>query len=637
MSRRLKVLISAYACEPGKGSEPEVGWQWAMHMAQFHDVIVLTRANNRQNIERELAPLHGKQPIPEFVYHDEGPLLLEIKRSLKTHKLYYLIWQRSAHEIVAQLEHTHHFDLLHHVTFAGFRFPTAIWGHGVPSVWGPIGGMESVPFGLLPWNHPRSLLEEVARNYNNLFQLGPANVLAKRARASTTILTSTAETQLALKQLGFQAQLMPTIGLDTSRLAAPPPKSTEAGPLRLLFVGNIITLKGVDLALHALKESGTNARFTLIGGGNFLTEAKRLTEELQLTTQVEFKPRIAREQVLQTYRDYDVFLFPSLHDTGGYAVIEAMLNALPVICLDCGGPALAVEVGCGIKAPLGTRTSVISNLAAAIQRYDRDRALVHDHGEAARHSIIRRYDWQKKAEQMNTVYAGTLETAAQPEHQKRLRAGYSGVGSVPKFLSKLFSSKGVAASFLILLLVGTLGFISTNFLRSKARELVEDNLPSLSFAGAANANLAQGFNRTVLLVVTDDAQRRAQLEAEIKEFTRLTSKYLNDYEKQISNPADRQRFAQLQQSRDEYIQLRDHVIEQAKQGERATALAEINAKLLTAYDRYKDAGEAVLAYEIAEGRNRGQTIMRVGAVTQIVVVGISLILFLLGFFIGLFK
>ena len=34
MSRRLQVLLSAFACEPEKGSEPEVGWQWALQMVR---------------------------------------------------------------------------------------------------------------------------------------------------------------------------------------------------------------------------------------------------------------------------------------------------------------------------------------------------------------------------------------------------------------------------------------------------------------------------------------------------------------------------------------------------------------------------------------------------------------------------
>ena len=50
--KKLKILLSAYACEPNKGSEPEVGWQWALNLSEEgHDVYVITRTNNRRNID----------------------------------------------------------------------------------------------------------------------------------------------------------------------------------------------------------------------------------------------------------------------------------------------------------------------------------------------------------------------------------------------------------------------------------------------------------------------------------------------------------------------------------------------------------------------------------------------------------
>ena len=50
----MKILVSAYACEPGKGSEPGAGWLWARAAARRHEVWVLTRANNREAIEAAL-------------------------------------------------------------------------------------------------------------------------------------------------------------------------------------------------------------------------------------------------------------------------------------------------------------------------------------------------------------------------------------------------------------------------------------------------------------------------------------------------------------------------------------------------------------------------------------------------------
>ena len=48
----MRILVSAYACEPGRGSEPGVGWHFAEEMSKRHSLTVVTRANNRSAIER---------------------------------------------------------------------------------------------------------------------------------------------------------------------------------------------------------------------------------------------------------------------------------------------------------------------------------------------------------------------------------------------------------------------------------------------------------------------------------------------------------------------------------------------------------------------------------------------------------
>src|SRR6185437_13826474 len=80
MSRRMRVLLSAFACEPHKGSEPEVGWQWAMQMARFHDVTVLTQSKNRAGIESALKSLGGKRPEPHFIYFDLPKWLQRLRK-----------------------------------------------------------------------------------------------------------------------------------------------------------------------------------------------------------------------------------------------------------------------------------------------------------------------------------------------------------------------------------------------------------------------------------------------------------------------------------------------------------------------------------------------------------------------------
>jgi glycosyltransferase involved in cell wall biosynthesis len=408
MSRRKRVLLSAFACEPYKGSEPEVGWQWAMQISRFHDVTVLTRHQYRVPVEKVLNTLPADRPKPDFIYFDLPEWTQRFSKSSVGIRTYYVFWQKKVRGVISQLHREKPFDVMHHVTFATFRYPTAIWGHGVPSIWGPIGGIESSPKQLFPWEHPVSLGVEALRNLNNWIQSAPFAKLPQRAAASTKTLVSTMEMQKALAKFGFESQLMPTIGLETEKLSHQSHRQSE-GPLKLLFVGKLIALKGIDLALRALKASGTNATFTLIGTGNYQATAERTARNLGLGERVVFLGQLPREKVLEIYQEFDVMMFPSLHDTGGFAVIEAMFNELPVICLDCAGPAVAVREGCGVKVSVQqNRQRVIEDLAAGIRRYDQDRQLLLSQGKAARQSILENYDWDKKGEQMNKVYEELL-------------------------------------------------------------------------------------------------------------------------------------------------------------------------------------------------------------------------------------
>ena len=53
--RRLKALVSAYACSPLRGGEYGIGWGWAEAISKYHDLWVLTGDEWRQEIEAELS------------------------------------------------------------------------------------------------------------------------------------------------------------------------------------------------------------------------------------------------------------------------------------------------------------------------------------------------------------------------------------------------------------------------------------------------------------------------------------------------------------------------------------------------------------------------------------------------------
>ncbi len=144
----MKVLISAYACEPNKGSEPGVGWNWARAAAAQHDVWVLTRSNNRT--PWRLRSSHEPTPSLHFVYLDLPPWLRFWKRGRHGVRLYYNLWQLAAGTKARRMHAERQFDVVHHVTFANAWLPALVCSTPAPFVLGPVSGGQSVPLRLLP-------------------------------------------------------------------------------------------------------------------------------------------------------------------------------------------------------------------------------------------------------------------------------------------------------------------------------------------------------------------------------------------------------------------------------------------------------------------------------------------------------
>src|SRR4051812_41404394 len=97
----MKILLSAYACEPNKGSEPGVGWNWALALSERgYNVHVLTRSNNREAIERVRMRPDSRLT---FYYYDLPQRLRFWKHWPGGIYLYYLWWQIGAYSVARKL------------------------------------------------------------------------------------------------------------------------------------------------------------------------------------------------------------------------------------------------------------------------------------------------------------------------------------------------------------------------------------------------------------------------------------------------------------------------------------------------------------------------------------------------------
>lgn len=412
MSKTL--LLSAYACEPHKGSEPAVGWQWALESARLgHEVWVITRRNNEPFIRQALE--QSPQPNLRFVFYDLPAGLRKWKRGSRGIHLYYLLWQWGAYLEAKALAKRISFDWVHHVTFVSIRQPSFMGLLGIPFIFGPVAGGESAPFSLRKGYPLKGWLRDLARDVLNLgVRFDPFMHLTFR-KAQHILATSEQTRALIPRAYWPKSQVQLAIGIESPTQE----KGVRPEGNRFLYVGNLLYLKGMHLGLQAfarLLEPCPEARLTMVGSGPEEGRLRALAEKLGIAHAIDWRPWMERAEVLKLYSQHHALLFPSLHDSGGMVVLEALTHGLPVVCLDLGGPGVIVDETCGkvIRTQGRSEHQVVADLAQAMAQ------LASDEQEWARCSDGA---WQRaKQHQWRSIVASTYERLnLQPAPEKAPR------------------------------------------------------------------------------------------------------------------------------------------------------------------------------------------------------------------------
>lgn len=406
----MKVLISAYSCEPGQGSERGIGWNIARQVAFHHEVWVLTRPDeSRAAIEDELA----RNPVPNlhFVYFTLPIWASGWRWGQGAIQLHYYLWQIQAYFVARQLHHKIGFDLVHHVTFGKYSSPSFVSLLPIPFIWGPVGGGESAPKAFWQDFSLRGKVYETLRDLaRRLGEFDPFVHLT--VQRSALALATTEETAERLRRLGVKnVQIFSNAGLpesDITRLAqySPPP---ESNVIRFISIGRLLHWKGIHLGLRAFALSGLeSAEYWIIGSGPELKRLEALVEQLKLTDRVRFWGILSRPETLSQLAKCHVLIHPSLHESGGWVCSEMMAAGHPVICLNLGGPAIQVTEETGIKIKGDRPDQTVGDLSKAMISLAKDPELRMRMGQAGQKLTREAFSWQVKGEQLAMVYEEIL-------------------------------------------------------------------------------------------------------------------------------------------------------------------------------------------------------------------------------------
>lgn len=179
-----------------------------------------------------------------------------------------------------------------------------------------------------------------------------------------------------------------------------------------LSIGLLTQQKGINFLLRAvaqlLQRGITTFELTIGGDGPERPQLERLAQSLGLADRCRFTGMLSREQVKQWMQQCDVFILPSLHETFGLVLAEAMACGKPAIATRCGGPEFVVTSETGVLVDAENPEALANAMADFVQgRLQFDSPNV-------RHSVVERFGETSFLKTISALYEEVWAKPAKP-------------------------------------------------------------------------------------------------------------------------------------------------------------------------------------------------------------------------------
>ena len=366
---KLKIFVSAYACEPGLGSEIGVGWHWVLEMSKHFELWVLTRESNRCTIEPWIAA-HPEFAGIHFLYFDLPKWARFWKKGLRGVRTYYNIWQACTNRIVKRTMRENGIKVFHHLTYGKVLWKGSSYGQKQFFVWGPVGGLETIPAEYSNHYARKSRLIEWVRRA--AIKTLPANFgFKKRCKNADLMLCKTEITRdLVPAKHRERAVLFTDVAVEKQPAVANA-DSKDNSTVEFITVGRLDAWRGFDLVIEGFARTAKehqNIHLTIVGKGADKQRLKGIAEKLGVQELVTFTGKVSMDEYYRLLAASDIVVNASLKEGAVTVSFDSMAMGKPLICLDTTGYTRYFSNEYAVVIPRTSREEVIDNLAAAMER-----------------------------------------------------------------------------------------------------------------------------------------------------------------------------------------------------------------------------------------------------------------------------
>jgi glycosyltransferase involved in cell wall biosynthesis len=366
-----RLIVFAYAAEPGRGSEPGAGWGLLQAMRDFAHCTVLVGPEHTEGLRRWQQEQISADVNLDFIEVAEPTGASLAKKHRVTWFSLYLLWLQRAYARARSIHRDSPFDMAIHITYAAYWLPTPATRMGIPSVWGPVGGGVSTPPRLWPLLGWRGVFGEV---------LDFAAVRIASMWPSTR--RSWRQSNIRIVQNGSTLDRLPQGIQDDALLLnhvlfIEPPRVPH-GPREpfILYVSALEARKGPRLAIRAMAAAPPNVRMVMVGDGPERRAVERLAFRLGVADRVDFRGRLDHPEIFDLLGRCAAAVFCGLREEGGVALAEAMLAGTPVIVLGNGGARTIAEAATDSSRVIivepGSVAETASRMGEAMARFSRN-------------------------------------------------------------------------------------------------------------------------------------------------------------------------------------------------------------------------------------------------------------------------
>ena len=346
----MNYLISAYSVNPYHGSEDSIGWNWVLQYEKNYKegdrIILLTKKFNEKDTRKGLKEFNIQHV--ELVIVDVPDALNWFREKHSAfHHMYYILWQHWAWLWVKHSEIN--FDVIHHVTMNDYRIPSELYkAKGAKVIWGPMGGAQVTPKPLKVYE--KNQLAAAFREFvNKSCSWNPFYKKALRSYYKIYCINNETQKQISHIVGKKDVPLMPEFALRDEYKNLPIQKRNN-GILRIVFVGRLIGKKGIAFLVDALSLMPVDMEWELLifGDGDDRALIERQITDSGIGKKVKLMGSRPLNQIAEAYQMADIFVLPSLRETSGNVLLEAMAYAVPIVAFDTSFCKLLKEINCGV-------------------------------------------------------------------------------------------------------------------------------------------------------------------------------------------------------------------------------------------------------------------------------------------------